>query len=132
MCVLLTRADVHDMVEGVHALNYVHHQIGEANVILHDQRIYRLRLDHVVHQVEPLGVLQAALCQTLVGTLVVYCTALGRKGRRGEVSVGDVERWDGSMKTLKRLSERMPNNGDVPARNQSLYFLNQYIVSGFT
>lgn len=77
---LLTCADVHDMVEGVHALNNVHDQVGEANVILHDQRINRLRLDHVVHQVEPLGILQAALRQTLVGTLVIYSTTLKRKG----------------------------------------------------
>lgn len=77
------------MVEGVHALNNVHDQVGEANVILHDQWIYRLRLDDIVHQVEPLGVLQAALRQTLVGTLVIYCTTLERKdNREGEKREG--------------------------------------------
>lgn len=45
----LTCADVHNMVQGVHALNDVYDQVGEANVVLHDQRIHRLRLDHVVH-----------------------------------------------------------------------------------
>lgn len=77
---LLTCADVHHMVECVHALNNVHDQIGEANVVLHDERIYRLRLDHVVHQVEPLGVLQAALRQTLIGTFVIYSSTLERRG----------------------------------------------------
>ncbi len=77
---LLTCADVHNMVECVHALNNVHHQVGEANVILHDQWINRLWLDHVVHQVEPLGILQAALCQSLIGTLIIYSTTLDRKG----------------------------------------------------
>ena len=73
---LLTCADVHHMVEGVHALNNVHDQIGEANVVLHDERIYRLGLDHVVHQVEPLGILQAALRQTLIGTFIIYSSTL--------------------------------------------------------
>lgn len=74
-----TCADVHDVVEGVHALDDVHHQVGEAHVVLHDQRIDGLRLHHVVHQVEPLGVLQAALRQTVVGTLIVDGTALERR-----------------------------------------------------
>lgn len=77
---LLTCADVHHMVEGVHALNNVYDQIGEANVVLHDKRIYRLGLDHVVHQVEPLGVLQAALRQTLIRTFVIYSSTLERRG----------------------------------------------------
>ena len=76
---LLTCADVHNMVEGVHALNDVHDQVGEANIILHDQRIDRLWLHHVVHQVEPLCVLQAALRQTLIGTLIIYSATLERK-----------------------------------------------------
>lgn len=76
---LRTRADVHDVVEGVHALNYVHDQVREADVVLHDQGVYGLGLDHVVHQVEPLGVLQAALRQTLIGTLVAYRAALERE-----------------------------------------------------
>lgn len=72
------------MVERLHALDNVHDQVGEANVVLHHQRIDRLRLDHVVHQVEPLGVLQAALRQTLVGTLIVYSTTLERDADGGE------------------------------------------------
>lgn len=75
-----TRADVHDVVERVHALDDVHYQVGEADIVLQDQRVHRLGLDHVVHQVEPLGVLQAALCQTLVGTFVVNRSTLGRGG----------------------------------------------------
>lgn len=68
------------MVESVHALNNVHNQVGEANIILHDKRINRLWLDHVVHQVEPLGILQAALRQTFIGTLIIYSTTLERRG----------------------------------------------------
>lgn len=64
------------MVEGVHALNNVNDQVGETNIVLHDQWINRLRLDHVVHQVEPLCILQAALRQTLVGALIIYSTTL--------------------------------------------------------
>lgn len=64
------------MVEGVHALDDVHHQVGEAHVVLHDQRVDGLGLHHVVHQVEPLGVLQAALRQAVVGTVVVDGAAL--------------------------------------------------------
>ena len=52
-----TRADVHDVVECVHALDDVHNQVREADVVLQDQWIHRLGLDHVVHEVEPLGVL---------------------------------------------------------------------------
>lgn len=87
---LLTCADVHNMVEGVHALNNVYDKVGETNVVLHDQWINRLRLDHVIHQVKPLGILQAALGQTLVGALVIYSTTLTRKGNRFEK--GDVRR----------------------------------------
>lgn len=93
---LLTCADVHDVVQGVHTLNNVHHQVREANIILHDQRVYRLWLNNIVHQVEPLGVLQAALCQALVGTLVVYCTTL----------VGG-EKADRCRKTKCRLRENV-------------------------
>lgn len=75
-----TCADVDDVVEGVHPLDDVHHQVGEAHVVLHDQRVDGLRLHHVVHQVEPLGVLQAALCQAVVGAAVVDGAALQRGG----------------------------------------------------
>lgn len=76
----LTRADVHDVVERVHALDDVHNQVREADIVLQDQWVHRLWLDHVVHEVEPLGVLQAALRQTLIGTFVVNCATLGRGG----------------------------------------------------
>lgn len=69
------------MVEGVHALNNVHDQIREANVILHDQWINRLWLDHIIHQVEPLGILQAALCQALIRTLIIYSTTLEKNSK---------------------------------------------------
>lgn len=59
----LTGADVHDVVEGVSALDDVHHQLGEAQVVLGEQRVDGERLDHVVHEEEPLGVLEAALGQ---------------------------------------------------------------------
>lgn len=45
----LTRADVHDVVEGVHALDNVHNQVREADIVLKDQWIHRLWLDHVIH-----------------------------------------------------------------------------------
>lgn len=70
------------MVESVHALNDVHDQVGEADVVLHDQWIDRLRLDHIVHQVKALRVLQAAFCQTLVGALIIYSTTLMRNRKR--------------------------------------------------
>lgn len=73
---LQTCADVHDMVKSVHSLNNVHNEVGEANIVLHDQRIDRLWLDDIVHQVQSLCVLEAALCQTLVGTFVIYCSTL--------------------------------------------------------
>lgn len=60
---LLTSADVHDVVEGVPALHDVHHQLGEAQVVLGEQRVDGHRLDHVVHQEESLCVLEAALRQ---------------------------------------------------------------------
>lgn len=60
---LLTCSDVHDVVEGFSALHDVHHQLGEAQVVLSEQRVDGERLHHVVHEVEPLGVLQAALRQ---------------------------------------------------------------------
>lgn len=58
-----TSADVHDMVESVSALHDVHHQLGEAYVVLSEQRVDRHRLDHVVHEKEPLSVLEAAFSQ---------------------------------------------------------------------
>lgn len=75
-----TCADVDDVVKSVHPLDDVHHQVGEAHVVLHDQRVDGLRLHHVVHQVEPLGVLQAALRQAVVETAVVDGAALEGKG----------------------------------------------------
>lgn len=58
---MLTCADVHDMVESVSALHDVHHQFGEAKVVLGEQRVDGDRLDHVVHEKESLCVLEAAL-----------------------------------------------------------------------
>lgn len=75
----LTCADVDDVVEPVHALNDVNDQVGESNVVLHNQRVHRLWLDHVVHQVEPLSVLQTALGQTLIRTLIIDGAALKRR-----------------------------------------------------
>lgn len=60
---LLTGADVHDVVEGVAALHDVHHHLGEAQVVLGEQRVDGHRLHHVVHEEEALGVLEAALRQ---------------------------------------------------------------------
>lgn len=60
---LLTSADVHDMVEGVFALHNVHHQFREAEVVLGEQGVDSQRLDHIIHQEESLGILEAALCQ---------------------------------------------------------------------
>lgn len=64
---LLTSANVHDMVEGISTLNNVHHQLGEAQVVLGEQGVDGNWLDHVVHQEKPLGILQAALRQVLPG-----------------------------------------------------------------
>lgn len=60
---MLTGANVHDMVEGVFALHDIHHQFGEAQVVLGEQGVDGHRLDHIIHQEESLGVLEAALCQ---------------------------------------------------------------------
>lgn len=60
---LLTSAYIHDMVEGFPALHDIHHQLGKAQVVLGEQRVDRERLDHIVHEEEPLGVLEAALSQ---------------------------------------------------------------------
>ena len=60
---LLTSADVHHMVEVVSALHDVHYHLGEAQVVLGEQRVYSDRLDHIIHEEEPLGVLEAALRQ---------------------------------------------------------------------
>lgn len=59
----LTRADVHDVVERVSALHDIHHQLRETQVVLGEQGVDGYWLDHVVHEEEPLGVLEAALCQ---------------------------------------------------------------------
>lgn len=80
-----TCADVHDVVEGVHSLNDVYNQVWKANVILHDERIDRLGLHDVVHEVEPLSILQTALCQALIGTPIAYSSTLKMRDRR----------WDG-------------------------------------
>lgn len=83
--ILLTRADVHDMVEGVSALHDVHHQLGEAQVVLGEQRVDGDRLDHIVHEEESLGVLEAALCQVPPGASLFQCATLSSK--RGGISV---------------------------------------------
>lgn len=59
---LFTSGDVHDMVEGVLALDDVHHHPGEAQVVLGEQGVYGDWLDHVAHEEESLGVLETTLC----------------------------------------------------------------------
>lgn len=51
------------MVESVSALHNVHHQFGEAQVILGEQGIGGDRLDNVAHEEEPLRILKTAFCQ---------------------------------------------------------------------
>lgn len=72
----LTGADVHDMVEGVSALHDVHHQLGEAQVVLGEQRVDGDRLDHIIHEDESLGILEAALCQVPTGASLLQCATL--------------------------------------------------------
>lgn len=82
---MLTSADVHDVVEGVSALHDVHHQLGEAQVVLGEQRVDGDRLDHIVHEEESLGVLEAALRQVPPGASFLQCATLS--GQRGGISV---------------------------------------------
>ena len=67
----LTGADVHDVVEGVAALHDVHHQPGEAHVVLGQNGVHADGLHHVVHQEEALRVLQRALRQVLLTRLAL-------------------------------------------------------------
>lgn len=73
---LLTGCNVHDVVESVFALDDVHHQPGEAHVVLGEQRVDGGRLDNVVHEEEALGVLEAALGQVSSGPVFLQRTAL--------------------------------------------------------
>lgn len=77
----LTGADVHDVIEGVSSLHDVHHQLGQAHVVLGEQGVDSHRLDHVVHEEEALSVLEAAFCQVPTGTVVLQRTTL--RIRRG-------------------------------------------------
>lgn len=70
------------MIEGVPALHDVHHHLGEAQVVLREQRVDGDRLHHVVHEEEPLGVLEAALCQVLPGASFLQRATLQQAGRR--------------------------------------------------
>ncbi len=74
--ILLTCADVHDVVESVSALHDVHNHLGEAQVVLGEQRVDGDRLDHVVHEEESLCVLQAALRQVPPGASLFQCATL--------------------------------------------------------
>lgn len=57
----LTGTDVDHVIERVSALHDVHRQLGEAQVVLREQRVDGDGLDDVAHQEEALGVLEAAL-----------------------------------------------------------------------
>lgn len=48
------------MVQIVLPLYNVNNQFREPHIILPDQRIHRNWLNHVIHEVEPLGVLQTS------------------------------------------------------------------------
>lgn len=89
---LLTSAYVHDMVEGFLALHDVHHHLGKAQVVLGEQRVDGEWLDHVVHEEEPLGVLEAALCQVppVVSLLQSSTLQPGRTDQPQAVSESDI------------------------------------------
>lgn len=82
---LLTSADVHDMVEGVSALHNVNYQLGEAHVVLGEQRVDGDRLDYIIHEEESLGVLETALRQVPPGAPLLQCATLS--SREGGISV---------------------------------------------
>ena len=96
---LLTGAYVHDMVEGVPALHDIHHQLGEAQVVLGEQGVDGHRLDHVVHQEESLGVLEAALCEVPPGAPLLQCATL--KIEEGRMALRRIV-GSGSNKTLQQ------------------------------
>lgn len=75
---MLTSADVHYMVEVVFALHDVHYHLGEAQVVLGEQRVYSDRLDHIIHEKESLGILEAALCQVPPDASLLQCPTLQR------------------------------------------------------
>lgn len=73
----------------------VHHQPGEAHIVLHDQGVHRDGLHHVVHQVQPLGILEAALRQTIVRTAaIIYGTTL-RGGEGGGEKEEEIQEREG-------------------------------------
>lgn len=59
------------MVESILALHNVHHQLGEAHVVLCKQRVDGNGLDNIVHEEEPLRVLKAALRQVSPWTILL-------------------------------------------------------------
>lgn len=71
------------MVEGVPALHDVHYHLGEAQVVLGEQRVDSDRLDHIIHEEESLGVLEAALRQVPPGASLLQCATL-QPGRRDQ------------------------------------------------
>lgn len=104
----LTSAYVHDMVEGFPALHDVHHQLGKAQVVLGEQRVDGERLDHVVHEEEPLGVLEAAFCQVPPVASLLQGSTLqpGRTDQPQAVSESDISaaRLDAPIRKLRGTS----------------------------
>lgn len=83
---MLTSADVHDMVEGFPALHDVHDHLGKAHVVLGEQRVDGDRLDHIIHEEESLGVLEAAFRQVPPGASLLQGSTL-QPGRMGQSQV---------------------------------------------
>lgn len=81
----LTGADVHDVVESFPTLHDVHNELGEAQVVLGEQRVDAHRLDDVVHQEESLGVLEVALGQVPPRASLVQRATLKNQEGRGSV-----------------------------------------------
>lgn len=81
------------MVEGVSALHNVHHQLGEAQVVLGEQGVDGHRLDHIVHQEESLGVLEAALCQVPPGASFLQSATLENKERKDQCEVNYMRQY---------------------------------------
>lgn len=67
------------MVESVSALHDVHHQFGEAQVVLGEQGVGGDRLDHVAHEEEPLCVLKTAFCQISPGAVFLQGATLKKR-----------------------------------------------------
>lgn len=78
-----TCGQIDDVDQHVPALHHVHGHVGEAAVVLHEGGHQAHRLHHLMHQNEPLSVLQAPLRQVHVQALVHRAALQGKAGHYG-------------------------------------------------